>query len=63
MARSHRARPPKPRQSVFLYRANAKRAHLTAAHLVDGVLPQVPYRQWTFSFPWAVRFALARDVK
>ncbi|MFN0061334.1 MAG: transposase [Myxococcaceae bacterium] len=42
---------------------NAKRAHLTAAHLVDGVLPQVPYRQWTFSFPWAVRFALARDVK
>ena len=42
---------------------NAKRAHLTAAHLVDNVLPQVPYRQWTFSFPWKLRLALARDDK
>jgi hypothetical protein len=42
---------------------NAKRAHLTAAHLVDNVLPVVPYRQWTFSFPWRLRWALARDDK
>jgi len=25
---------------------NAKRAHVTAAHLVERVLPHVPYRQW-----------------
>ncbi|HZI08223.1 MAG TPA: transposase zinc-binding domain-containing protein [Archangium sp.] len=30
---------------------NAKRAHVTAAHLVERVLPHVPYRQWTLSFP------------
>jgi hypothetical protein len=28
---------------------NAKRAHVTAAHLVERVLPHVPYRQWTLS--------------
>ncbi|MCI0572937.1 MAG: transposase zinc-binding domain-containing protein, partial [Myxococcaceae bacterium] len=40
---------------------NAKRAHLTAAHLVEKVLPHVPYRQWTLSFPHRVRWALLRD--
>ena len=35
----------------------------TAAHLVDRVLPHVPIRQWVISFPWAVRFQLARDSK
>jgi hypothetical protein len=30
---------------------NAKRAHVTAVHLVEQVLPHVPYRQWTLSFP------------
>jgi hypothetical protein len=30
---------------------NAKRAHVTAAHLVEEVLPHVPWRQWTLSFP------------
>ena len=34
-----------------------------AAHLVDRVLPPVPIRQWVLSFPWAVRFILARDSK
>ncbi len=34
----------------------------TAAHLVDRVLPSVPYRQWVLSMPHAVRFSLARDV-
>jgi hypothetical protein len=42
---------------------NAMRAHLTAAHLVDNVLPVAPYRQWTFSFPWKLRWALARDER
>jgi len=35
----------------------------TAAHLVDRVFPRVPIRQWVLSFPWAVRFQLARDSK
>ncbi len=34
-----------------------------AAHLVDRVLPPVPIRQWVLSFPWPVRFILARDSK
>ncbi|WP_426754776.1 transposase zinc-binding domain-containing protein [Myxococcus sp. Y35] len=34
---------------------NAKRAHVTAVHLVEQVLPCVPYRQWTLSFPHRVR--------
>ncbi|NVJ27830.1 transposase zinc-binding domain-containing protein, partial [Myxococcus sp. AM011] len=33
---------------------NAKRAHATAVHLVEQVLPHVPYRQWTLSFPHRV---------
>jgi hypothetical protein len=34
---------------------NAKRAHVTAMHLVERVLPRVPYRQWTLSFPHCCR--------
>ena len=34
----------------------------TAAHLVDHVLPYVPYRQWVLSFPKRVRFLLAKDA-
>lgn len=41
---------------------NAKRAHVTAVHLVEQVLPHVPYRQWTLSFPHRVRWALLKDV-
>jgi len=41
---------------------NAKRAHVTAAHLVEGVLPRVPYRQWTLSFPHRVRWVLLKLV-
>jgi hypothetical protein len=37
-----------------------RRAHDTAAHLVDHVLPAVPLRQWVLTFPRAVRFELAR---
>jgi hypothetical protein len=33
----------------------------TAAHLVDRVLPAVPYRQWVLSLPIPVRLLLARE--
>jgi len=38
----------------------ARRAEDTAAHLVDHVLPRVPYRQWVFTFPIPIRLALSR---
>jgi hypothetical protein len=41
---------------------NAKRAQVTAVHLVEGVLPHVPYRQWTLSFPHRVRWVLLKEV-
>jgi Putative transposase/Transposase zinc-binding domain len=41
---------------------NAKRAHVSAVHLVERVLPHVPYRQWTLSFPHRVRWVLLKDV-
>lgn len=41
----------------------ARRMNDTAAHLVDRVLPQAPYRQWILSYPFPVRFALARDPR
>ena len=34
-----------------------------AAYLVDMVLPQSRYRQWTFTFPWPIRRLMARDYK
>jgi hypothetical protein len=37
---------------------NAKRAHVTAVHRVEQVLPHVPHRQWTLSFPHRVRWVL-----
>ena len=42
---------------------NSKRSHLTAAHLVENVLPQVAYRQWTLSYPIQLRWLLAKDAK
>ena len=33
----------------------------TAAHLVDHVLPDVPYRQWVLSVPPPLRYLLAYD--
>ena len=41
---------------------NAKRAQVTAVHLVEQMLPHVPYRQWTLSFPHRVRWVLLKDV-
>ena len=41
----------------------ARRMSDTAAHLVDRVLPEAPYRQWVLSYPYPVKLALARDGK
>jgi hypothetical protein len=35
----------------------------TAAHLVDRVLPFVPFRQWVLSYPKRLRLAFARDAR
>jgi hypothetical protein len=35
---------------------------VTAVHLVERVLPHVPYRQWTLSFAHRVRWVLLKDV-
>ena len=48
--------PPLPRRHSWL----SSRAEDTAAHLVDHVLPRLPYRQWVFTFPISVRLALSR---
>ncbi|MFY0570082.1 hypothetical protein ACN28E_40515 [Archangium lansingense] len=42
---------------------NAKRAQVTAVHLVERVLPHVPYRQWTLSFPHRVRWVLLKEAE
>ncbi len=39
----------------------ARRAHDTAAHLVERVLPRVPVRQWVLTFPMRIRWHLATD--
>lgn len=41
----------------------AKRMNNEAAHLVDKVLPEIPYRQWVLSFPYRIRFLMARNQK
>jgi hypothetical protein len=40
----------------------ARRAHETALHLGE-VLPRVPFRQWTVTVPFAVRFLLVKEPK
>jgi hypothetical protein len=34
-----------------------------AAYLVDMVLPKARYRQWTVTFPWPIRYLMAKDYK
>jgi len=46
----------------FCPSCTSRRMAGTAAHLVDRVLPAVPYRQWVLSLPRQVRFLLARDT-
>jgi hypothetical protein len=38
--------------------SSTKRAQVTTVHRVEWVLPHVPYRQWTLSFPHRVRWVL-----
>jgi hypothetical protein len=40
---------------------HARRMHNTAFHLVEHVLPHVPYRQWVLTLPRPVRLLMARD--
>jgi hypothetical protein len=35
----------------------------TALFLDSRVLPQVPYRQWTLSLPWRIRWQVGSDAK
>ena len=35
----------------------------TAAHLVDNVLPRVPYRQWVVSLPKRIRYFALHDSR
>jgi hypothetical protein len=42
----------------FTWTGNGRRC---PPHLVDDVLPLVPYRQWVITFPWAIRFHLATN--
>jgi hypothetical protein len=42
---------------------HARRSMDLSIHLVSQVLPKVPYRQWTITFPRSIRFLLARDKK
>ena len=44
----------------FCPSCGGRRMAESAAHLVDHVLPRVPVRQWVISFPWALRYLLAR---
>ena len=39
----------------------SRKAADVAAHLVDRLLPEAPYRQWVLTFPWELRFMLAMD--
>jgi len=41
----------------------ARRMADCAAHLVEHVLPWAPYRQWTLSLPYAVRFRVGYDIR
>ena len=42
---------------------SARRTHVTAAQLVDDVLPGAPYRQWTLSFPFRLRWVLVKTPR
>ncbi len=44
----------------FCPSCGGRRMAESAAQLTDHVLPRVPVRQWVLSFPWSLRFLLAR---
>jgi hypothetical protein len=45
----------------FCPSCGARRMVESAAHLVDHVFPEVPVRQWVFTFPFPLRFLFAND--
>jgi hypothetical protein len=47
----------------FCSSCGGRRMAETAAHLVDAVFPKVGVRQWVLSFPFPIRFILARNPK
>ena len=47
----------------FCPSCGGRRMAETAAHLVDAVLPEVAVRQWVLSFPWSIRWLIARDAR
>ena len=47
----------------FCASCGAKRKSETAVHLIDNVLPHVPFRQWVTTFPHALRFWMAASRK
>ena len=42
---------------------HARRMHDTSLHLLDHVLPRVPWRQWVLTLPRPVRLLMARYKK
>ncbi len=44
----------------FCSSCGGRRMAESAAHLVHHVIPPVPVRQWVISFPWVVRYLIAR---
>jgi len=47
----------------FCPSCGGRRMNDTAAVLVDHVLPSVPFRQWTLSLPFRLRYLLAFDAR
>ena len=47
----------------FCPSCGARRMSESAVHLVDQVFPRKPLRQWVLSFPFQLRFLLAKDPK
>ena len=41
---------------------DGKRMTEEAAHLVDAVLPMIPYRQWVITFPFWLRYVMAWNI-
>jgi len=53
--------PPSCKNRGICPSCTARRMSEEAAYLVDMVLPEAGYRQWTVTFPFSVRFLMARD--
>ena len=57
----HRIVPFSFANTAFCPSCCGRRMAERAAHWVDGVLPQVPIRQFVLSLPWPRRYLLARE--